>query len=120
MHEAVCAHLGIMPPRAVIEVRKQFGISRQDFSEVTKIGEASLSRWERGVGVQNAALDQLLYLLTFRENYVRLKAREPRAEIVAARARGLEGGLLAQFPNLKNPQRDQTNATSFQLRKTGI
>ena len=60
-------------------------MTRAAFAEMTRLGEASLARWEKGLLIQNPANDQLLYLLRFPENVERLRAR-PAAGDVAARA----------------------------------
>jgi DNA-binding transcriptional regulator YiaG len=73
-HEAVCRHLGVMTPKEIKEIRKSYGMSRAEFSHLTRIGEASLARWENGLLIQSPAYDQLLYLLTFPENLERLKS----------------------------------------------
>ncbi len=76
MHEAVCRHLGVMTPREVRDIRRQGGgLSRAEFARITRRGEATIGRWERGELIQNAAYDQLLYLLTFPENLIRLRQR---------------------------------------------
>lgn len=74
-HEAVCRHLGVMTPRQIRAIRAGYGMSRREFAELTGVGEASLARWERGLVIQNAAMDRLLYLLTFPENLQRLRKR---------------------------------------------
>jgi DNA-binding transcriptional regulator YiaG len=75
-HEAVCRYLGVMTPTEVHAVRqKAGGMSQVAFARLTRLGEATIGRWERGELIQNAANDQLLYLLTFPENVVRLRER---------------------------------------------
>jgi DNA-binding transcriptional regulator YiaG len=74
-HEAVCRHLGVMVPAEVLDLRSSYGLTRAEFAEATRIGEASLARWETGQVIQNPANDSFLYLLRFRENWERLKAR---------------------------------------------
>jgi DNA-binding transcriptional regulator YiaG len=74
-HEAVCRHLGVMTPGEVEGVRTRLGMTRAAFAELTRLGEASLARWEKGLLVQNPANDQLLYLLQFPENVKRLRSR---------------------------------------------
>lgn len=74
-HEAVCRHLRVMTPSDIREIRRKYGMSRADFAELTKVGEATVARWERGSLVQNAGYDQYLYLLTFRDNVERLRNR---------------------------------------------
>jgi putative zinc finger/helix-turn-helix YgiT family protein len=75
-HKAVCRHLGVFTPAEIESIRDSLGMSRSKFAHLTKIGEATLGRWERGALVQNAAYDQFLYLLTFPENVLRLLNRE--------------------------------------------
>ena len=75
-HEAVCRHLCVMTPAEVRAVRQKAGsLLRTEFARITRLGEATIGRWERGELIQNAANDQLLYLLTFPENLIRLRDR---------------------------------------------
>src|SRR5207249_1966073 len=59
-HEAVCGYHGVMPPTKVRAVRESTGMSRQEFAKVSRIGEASLIRWETGSHVPNAGYDNFL------------------------------------------------------------
>jgi len=74
-HEAVCHHLGIMTPAQIRAMRDLYGLTQAEFSEITKLGEATLSRWERGVIIQNEAYDNYLYLLGYSENFDRVLKR---------------------------------------------
>lgn len=74
-HEAVCHHLGILTPRQIVSIRKFHGYNRAAFASLTRFGEASLARWESGAMTQNAANDQLLFLLHFPDNIARLQER---------------------------------------------
>ena len=74
-HEAICRHLGVMAPQQVAEVRGQYRMTRAAFAERSRIGEASLARWETGQLIQNAANDNYLYLLSFQQNMDRLEWR---------------------------------------------
>jgi putative zinc finger/helix-turn-helix YgiT family protein len=74
-HEAVCRHLGVLPPRDIRDLRQRNNLSRASFAAATGIGEASLARWETGSLIQNRANDSLLYLLSFPENLTRLSER---------------------------------------------
>ncbi len=81
MHDAACLHLGVMNPHEVRSIRRQCGgLSRAQFARITRLGEATIGRWERGELIQNAAYDQLLHLLTYPENLIRLQERLGRAE----------------------------------------
>jgi DNA-binding transcriptional regulator YiaG len=95
-HEAVCRHLGLMGPAEVLDLRSSYGLTRAEFAEATRIGEASLARWETGQLIQNPANDNFLYLLRFRENWERLKARFKSA--TAERTNVVE--IPRRFPNL--------------------
>jgi|SRR5262249_13451348 len=74
-HEAVCRHLGLMSPREIAGLRKAYGLTRAQFAEISRIGEASLARWETGEVIQNPGNDAYLYLLSFPENLEHLKKR---------------------------------------------
>ena len=63
MHEAVCHHLGVLTPAEILAIRVRHDLSRAAFAKITGIGEASLSRWESGINVQNPANDRYLRLL---------------------------------------------------------
>ena len=63
VHEALCHRLGILNPREIREIRRQFGMSREEFATTTGLGEASLGRWERGAGIQSPANDKYLRIL---------------------------------------------------------
>lgn len=73
-HERVCRHLGVMTPAEIVALREGYGLSRKEFCELTKLGEATLARWERGALIQNAANDQFLRLLAHPDNVARLRA----------------------------------------------
>ncbi|MBY0528448.1 MAG: type II toxin-antitoxin system MqsA family antitoxin [Gemmataceae bacterium] len=62
-HEAICRALGLLPPSEIRRIREQFGPSQEEFAELTGIGVATISRWERGRMLQNKAMDRYLRLL---------------------------------------------------------
>jgi DNA-binding transcriptional regulator YiaG len=72
-----------MTPREVEAVRAGLGMTRAAFADLTRLGEASLARWEKGRLIQNPANDQLLYLLRFSENVERLRSRATTADETA-------------------------------------
>jgi putative zinc finger/helix-turn-helix YgiT family protein len=74
-HAAVCQHLGVMTPGQIRDLRTLHGLTQAEFAEVTKLGEATVSRWERGVVVQNQAYDNYLYLLGLGDNFSALRDR---------------------------------------------
>ncbi len=74
-HEAVCRYLGVMTPAEVKAIRVSYGFTRSQMAEASKIGEASLARWESSALIQSAAYDNFLYLLRYPENLNRLQQR---------------------------------------------
>ena len=70
---AVCQHLGVLPPQAIVEIRKKHVLSRAAFAEITGLGEASLSRWEKGINIQNPGNDRYIRLLKHSEVMVKLQ-----------------------------------------------
>lgn len=79
-HEAVCRHLGVMTPNEVKSIRDAYGLTQREFAEVTELGEATLSRWERGVVIQNKAYNKYLCLLRSRENFEMLRSGKQSGE----------------------------------------
>ena len=80
-HQAVCEHLGVLPPVAIRRIRERHGLTRAQFAQVTGLGEASLNRWENGLNVQTHANDRYLRLLEIPEvmrRLVRLKDHRSR------------------------------------------
>lgn len=75
-HEAVCRYLGVLTPAEIISIRELTGLSRAEFCELTRIGIASLKRWETGNLIQNAANDELIFLMAFSENLKCLRDRD--------------------------------------------
>jgi len=73
-HDAVCRHYGLLTPAEIRDIRTRYGKNRAEFAAVTKLGDATLGRWESGATLQNAAYDQYLRLLRFPENIARLSA----------------------------------------------
>jgi len=114
-HEAVCRHLGVLTPREIVSLRKRYGLSRSEFAETTRIGEASLHRWETGQLVQNPGYDQLLYLLRYPTNMDRLKERsQGKLEKHAVQ----QVDLSTKFPNVVNITEVRGHAEAFRLRPT--
>lgn len=74
-HNAICKHLEVMTPSQIAWIRQQYNLSRAEFARVARIGEASINRWENALLIQNPAMDQYLYLLSFPENFERVRER---------------------------------------------
>jgi putative zinc finger/helix-turn-helix YgiT family protein len=78
-HEAICLHKKVMTPSQIKALRDFHSYTQGQFSKITRLGEATLSRWERGTVIQNGAYDNFLYLLGFNENIERLSGRDSSA-----------------------------------------
>lgn len=118
-HTAICRHLGVMTPDEVRSLREMCGLSRTEFARLTRLGEATLGRWERGALVQNAAYDQFLFLLSFPENLRRLRERDDQPR--AAATRGPQEGTERRFRALSADQLTQAERArqKFQLFRGG-
>lgn len=77
-HEAVCNYLRVLTPKEILRIRESVKMSQKEFSHETGIGEASLSRWERGYLIQDEAMDNFLYLLSRPGNLEILRKRRKR------------------------------------------
>jgi putative zinc finger/helix-turn-helix YgiT family protein len=62
-HQAICRALGLLTPAEIKAVRERYGPDQEDFSRLTGIGVATLSRWERGRLLQTRAMDRYLRLI---------------------------------------------------------
>jgi putative zinc finger/helix-turn-helix YgiT family protein len=113
-HEAVCRHLGVLTPNDIRQMREEYGYSRAEFSRLTRLGEATLNRWENGILIQNQAYDQYLRLLRFPENVRRLQAKRNLGSdssgsvVILARYR---------FRGLKDEASFRRDQAHFQLHK---
>ena len=72
-HEAICKHLGVLPPTEIERIRRRHGMTRAIFAQVTGLGEATLNRWENGIKIQTLANDRYLRLLALPLNMQMLK-----------------------------------------------
>lgn len=75
-HDAVCEHLGLLTSEEVRAIRLVEHQTLKEFSEITSIGTASLTRWENGQMLQSAAYDKYLRLLRFKPNLDWLKQNQ--------------------------------------------
>jgi putative zinc finger/helix-turn-helix YgiT family protein len=116
-HEVVCRNLGVMTPTEILALRNQHGLSRAEFADLTKIGDASLARWERGSLVQNAANDQFMYLLKWSENALRLKSRKFAARLSQKKD---SSELASRFRNVEDLEKIARDAECFQLRRRAV
>ncbi|GMV10656.1 MAG: hypothetical protein AMXMBFR55_23900 [Gemmatimonadota bacterium] len=87
-HEAVCRYFGLLTPTEILRIREGYGLTREQFATITKIGTATLGRWERGVVLQNPANDQYLRLLADPRVFAKLQPApvQPLRPVVAGSA----------------------------------
>src|SRR5688500_18667338 len=46
-HDTVCHHLSVLTPAQIRELRERHNLSRSQFAKLTRLGEATIARWER-------------------------------------------------------------------------
>jgi DNA-binding transcriptional regulator YiaG len=68
----------------ILQIRGSTALTRNEWLALTRIGDASLSRWENASLEPNAAYANYLFLLSYRDNLHRLKSREVRIELESA------------------------------------
>jgi putative zinc finger/helix-turn-helix YgiT family protein len=116
-HEAICKHLGVLTPAEITQVRERYNISRAEFARITRVGEASINRWENGQLIQGGAMDHYLYLLTFTENFERIRSRKNASERVTMSSEKLtwRARLSERFVALKEDEKLLEQAAAFAL-----
>ena len=114
MHNALCAHFGVLNPSEVAGLRAKHQMSRADFARLTGLGEASLNRWEKGINIQSVSHDRFLRLL----DDPRILSRLMRVVSgIESKKRG-EPDNVFPFPSLRDRPRHEREKRSFELRKT--
>jgi len=83
----------VITARQIRALRESYKLSRREFGALTRIGEASLARWESGEIIQSFGYDQFLYLLSFPENLQRLRERRTREQ-----GSSEEIAVVAEYP----------------------
>jgi putative zinc finger/helix-turn-helix YgiT family protein len=67
--EAIRRHLRLLSPQRIAEIRATYGLTRTAFAEISRVGLATLVRWENGETFQNRAMDLYMRLLERPENF---------------------------------------------------
>ena len=62
-HEAICHALDLLTPAEIKSLREQLGWSQQCLADLTGLGIATVSRWERGRLLQNRSNNKVLLAL---------------------------------------------------------
>lgn len=79
-HEAICRTFGLLTPHEIQAIRERLELSQERFAQLTGIGVATISRWERGRLLQNRAMDNLLRLVERSEGNVQFLAERQENE----------------------------------------
>jgi putative zinc finger/helix-turn-helix YgiT family protein len=128
-HNAICRTLGLLTPEEIRQLRERMGLTQSQLSQLSGIGEATISRWERGRLLQNRAMDRYLRLLASdvrcpaflrgvdRARDVQMTAPSPSySDPMPQPANGDTEELRARFPSLGSELiqcRDQARRFSF-------
>ncbi|HVS37175.1 MAG TPA: type II toxin-antitoxin system MqsA family antitoxin [Gemmataceae bacterium] len=70
-HEAICRALKLLTPAEIRAIRERLNLTQAEFARLTRLGEATICRWERGRLLQNPAMDRYLRLMAASEENVR-------------------------------------------------
>ncbi len=62
-HEAICRATGLLTPNEIKTIREKSGWSQQHLADLTGLGVATISRWERGRLLQNRSNNKVLLAL---------------------------------------------------------
>ena len=62
-HEAICRAAGLLAPSDIKALRDKFGWSQPHLADLTGLGIATVSRWERGRLLQNRSNNKVLLAL---------------------------------------------------------
>jgi putative zinc finger/helix-turn-helix YgiT family protein len=117
-HEAVCRHLGVLSPKEILAIRSQRGLSRQKFSELTRLGVATLARWESGEIIQNPAMDSYLRLVARPEVFQLLESNAVGDSSRSSDSKSGSSSNMLRFPTLASRGEIDTQtrrATCFSL-----
>jgi putative zinc finger/helix-turn-helix YgiT family protein len=112
-HEAICEHLGVMTPSQIKGLRDYHGLKQAEFSKITGLGEATLSRWERGIVIQNKAYDHYLYLLGLEGNLNSVRERTESLKPIELTSKNIKRPRFRELDVNENVLQKQD---SFKLR----
>jgi putative zinc finger/helix-turn-helix YgiT family protein len=115
-HMAICRALGLLTPVEIRAIRDGLKLTQAEFARLTRLGEATICRWERGRLLQNPALDRYLRLIASGEDNVRLLRRlqEPQETKPAPEASGTNR-MKGCFRRVKGDAAELQLAGSFRL-----
>ena len=116
-HEAICHDFGLLTPREIQVIRERLELSQERFAQLTGIGVATISRWERGRLLQNRAMDNLLRLVQRSEENVRFLAEQQDGEQPSDPP---SNRMQEQFRGLKNQVADERRKRRFDPCPAGV
>ena len=114
-HEAICRALRLLTPTEIRDIRERLNLTQAEFARLTRLGEATISRWERGRLLQNPAMDRYLRLIAYGDDNVQFLRRlqEPPQEVKpAAEAPGVNR-MKGCFRHVKGDSGQRERADSF-------
>jgi putative zinc finger/helix-turn-helix YgiT family protein len=115
-HEAICRTFGLLTPREIQAIRERLGPSQERFAQLTGIGIATISRWERGRLLQNRALDNYLRLVGRGEENVRFLEERQHAEPLPEPP---PNRIKGRFRNLGDQEAVELRKQRFDLNAVG-
>jgi len=111
-HNALCKHFGVLNPDEIRQIREKYQMKRNAFAQLTGIGEASLSRWEKSLNIQNIANDRYLRLLRNPEIFKQLQCIVHLLEL-----RDLDSDEnIIPFRHIQQSRESRSTHTEFELR----
>jgi putative zinc finger/helix-turn-helix YgiT family protein len=115
--QAIRAHLDVPSAAEVAAIRKKYTLSRIQFGQLSGLGSASLARWESGSLLPNIANARYLYLLSFADNFARLRSRYFDQSADQEASRGSRPCRVV-FSSLNNIELFTERARIWKLRRT--
>jgi putative zinc finger/helix-turn-helix YgiT family protein len=118
-HRAICRALNLLTPEEICAIRERLGLSQVEFAKLTDIGEATISRWERGRLLQNKAMDRYLRLLAANPDNLRvlreLQETPPPSSPPGTLGAVKTGRLTAAFRSLSFTEETRSRSQRFSL-----
>ncbi len=115
-HESVCRSLGLLTPAEIKAIRERHRLSQAEFAEITGLGEASISRWERGRLLPNRGNNA--YLRSLRQNpelVAQLRREFCESQRESSSRLGSQGSARFRSLPAAEVRRHQVRARSFNL-----
>lgn len=115
-HEAICRHLKVLTPREIRALRERHSLSRAEIGKLTRFGEASIKRWERGAVIQNASADRFLRALDDHAVLERLRLLDSELESTAPNGQQKKLSVASSGNDIGANQPEDMSGNVFQLK----